>query len=432
MNYDLYISVLTCLFQSIVSFMLFDNYMVKRTEVPKWVYIVGIIILAVGMQVSNIFLKYKYWNLLCIMGIMFFITFFYESDIKTRITLSVVMVLIATCSEMVVLSLVTLLKGVSKTEAYMNPQLKIMGIILSKTMTLAIVRMICLFSKKRTIKMSVLYWWMYITVFAVSLLTIYLIFSSQDSGDKLYMSVICAVGLLYSVLITLYLYERMAAQAEKLKEKELLEQQFNDQVSHLKELVLAQEQISTFHDISNHMVSLKSYLDCHNYDEGNAYLAKLIQKTDLYSDVIDTGNTVIDAILTSKRNLARKNNIEFNVDLQISDNLLIDSSDCSVILGNALDNAIEACERIKGKKYINMRMVYHDTTLICKITNPAPDDCKNNNELKTTKTDKQNHGIGTKNIKRTLEKYNNTYRMEYDNGEFVFSFILYDIFVKPE
>lgn len=287
MSYDVYIGVLTCLFQSIVAFMLFDNYMVRRIEAPKWIYIVGIIILAGGMQVSNIFLKYKYWNLLCIMGIMFFITFFYESDIKTRITLSIVMVLIATCSEMVVLSLVTLLKGVSKTEAYMNPQLKIMGIILSKTLNLAIIRIICLFSKKRTMKMSALYWWMYITVFAVSLSTIYLIFSSQDNGDKLYMPVICAIGLLYSVLITLYLYERMAVQAEKLREKELLEQQFNDQVSHLKELVLAQEQISTFHDISNHMVSVKSYLDCHNYEEGNNYLAKLINKMDLYSDVID-------------------------------------------------------------------------------------------------------------------------------------------------
>lgn len=432
MSYDVFIGVLTCLFQSIVTFMLFDNYMVRRVELPKWIYIVGIIVLAAGMQVSNIFLKYKYWNLLCIMSIMFFITFFYESDIKTRITLSVVTVLIATCSEMVVLSLVTLLKGVSKTEAYMNSQLKIMGIILSKTLNLAIIRIICLFSKKRTMKMSALYWWMYITVFAVSLSTIYLIFSSQDNGDKLYMPVICAVGLLYSVLITLYLYERMAMQAEKLKEKELLEQQFHDQVSHLKELVLAQEQISTFHDISNHMVSVKSYLYCHNYEEGNNYLAKLINKMDLYSDVIDTGNTVIDAIITSKRNLARKNDIEFNVDLQISDNLLVDSSDCSVILGNALDNAVEACEKIKGKKYINMRMVYHDNTLSCKITNPAPDDCKDNNELKTTKADKQNHGIGTKNIKRTLEKYNNTYRMEYDSGEFVFSFILYDIFVKPE
>lgn len=432
MSFYICIGALTCLFQSIVALMFFDNYMNRRAELPRWIYIIGVVVLAIGMQVSNYFLKYKYWNLLCIMGIMVAISFLYESDIKSRIILSLINVLIATCSEMVILFILSVFKGVDKTEIYMTPSLQMMGMVLSKTLNLAIVRIICLRSQKNVMKISALYWWMYITVFIVSLSTIYLIFSSQGNGDKLYMSVICAIGLLYSVLITLYLYERMAVQAEKLKEKELLEQQFNDQVSHLKELVLAQEQISTFHDISNHMVSVKSYLDCHNYEEGNNYLAKLINKMDLYSDVIDTGNTVIDAILTSKRNWARKNNIEFNADLQISDNLLIDSSDCSVILGNALDNAIEACERIKGKKYINMCMVYHDNTLICKITNPAPDDCKDNDELKTTKADKQNHGIGTKNIKRTLEKYNNTYRMEYDSGEFVFSFILYDIFVKPE
>lgn len=427
-----FVNVLTSLFQAIVMFMLFDNYMDKRVNLPKWVYTIGVLVLAAGMQVSNYLFKYNYLNLICIIAIVFVITFLYESDIKSRITLSVVSVLIATCAEMIILFSVTLLKGVDKTEAYVNPQLMMMGIVLSKTLNLAIVRLICLCSKKCKIKISALYWWMYITVFIVVLSTIYLIFSRPDNGDYLYMSVICAIGLLYSVLIILYLYERMAIQAEKLKEKELLEQQFEAQVSHLEELVLAQEQISTFHDISNHMVSLKSYLDCHNYEEGNNYLAKLIQKTDMYSDIIDTGNTVIDAIITAKRNLARKNNIKFNVDLQIPANLLIDSSDSSVILGNALDNAIEACENIMSEKYVDMRMVYHNNSLSCKITNPASDECQYNNQLKTTKADKQNHGIGTKNIKRTLEKYKNTYRMEYDSGEFVFSFILYDIFVKPE
>lgn len=426
------VSILTGLFQSIIVFIFLDNYMDRRVIIPKWGYAVGIIVLAAAMQLSNQLFKHHYLNLLCIVIAILIISFLYDTDIKSRITLSLVSVLIATCSEIIILFIMCLLKGIDTTDAYMNPQLKIMGTILSKTLNLAIIKIICVRSKRSIIKLSVFYWLMYITVFTVSLSIIYLIFSRQDSSNYLYIAAFCAIGLLYSVLITLYLYERMAVQAEKLKENELLEQQFKAQVNHLKELVLAQEQISTYHDMSNHILSLKSYFDSRNYEEGNNYLAKLIQKTDLYSDIIDTGNTVIDAIITAKRNLARENGIKFIADLQIPSNLLLDSADCCVILGNALDNAIEACEKITEEKYVNMRMVYHNNSLSCKITNPAPEECKYNTKLKTTKTDTQNHGIGTKNIKRTLEKYKNTYRMEYDGGEFVFSFMLYDISVKPE
>ena len=355
-------------------------------------------------------------------------TYIYKADIKSKIILVLINMAILACSEIIIMFVLSALKNVDKTEAYMQPHLRIMGIMLSKALNLCIVKVLCLLSKKHDAKIPLSYWALYTTVFIITLFTIYFIFSVQHDDEFLYLSVFCAVGLLYSVLVTVYLYDRMSAQSSALKEKELLEQQFNYQVNHLKELILAQEQISVYHDLANHILSLKSYFEHGNNIEGNKYLEKLMKKTNLGSDVIDTGNTVIDAVITAKRNLAKKNNIEFFVNIQIPADLQIDSSDCCVILGNALDNAIEACEKVSDKKYINMRMIYHDNVLSCKIVNSVPEQAANNKLLATTKNDPQNHGIGTKNIKRTLEKYKNAYRMEYENKEFVFSFILYDIF----
>lgn len=426
------VDLITGIFEAITAFMLFDNYLEKRADVPKYLYYIGIIVLAIGINICNKFFSYNYLNLIGIAIMMILATFLYIADIKSRVLISILSLTISACSEIIILFIISLLKNVDKTEVYMNPQLRFMGIILSKALNLAIVKITCLLSHKHTMKMPLSYWVLYTTVFVITLSTIYLIFSVQVNNSFTYISVFCAIGLLYSVFIILYLYERMAIQADKLKEKELMERQFNYQVNHLKELMLAQEQISVYHDLSNHMLSLKSYMDSHNYKEGNDYLKKLMEKIDLKSDIIDTGNTVIDAVITAKQNLARNNDIDFTVHLQIPTNLQIDSSDICVVLGNALDNAIEACEKQMGRKYINMRIVYHENILSCKITNPVLPEDINNTSLKTTKQNAEDHGIGIKNIKRTLEKYKSIYRMEYDAEEFVFSFMIYDITAKSE
>lgn len=423
-------NLLTGLFEAIMAFMLFNNYMIQRDNMPKFVYPIAVIFLSSGIDAINTIFNYGILNVVFIFVLIIAFSFVYRPDIKSGVIMSVLTVVICSCTEVLILYIITILKNCDKEYVYLDPSLRMLGIALSKTLAFAIIKIICLFSKRNKLKMPILHWMLYSSVFAVDVLAIYLIFDPASNMYSEYMQVIGSIGLLYSILITLYLYENMSTQAEKLKEKELLEQQYKAQVSHLHELVLAQEQISVYHDLANHMISVKSYLDHHNYEDGNQYLSKLMDKIDVHSNIIDTGNIAIDAIITSKRNLAQKNNIIFKVDLQIPEKLNIDPSDCCVILGNALDNAIEACRHLEEGRYITIKMAYHDNILSCKITNAIPKSYEKNKLLLTTKRDPQNHGIGTKNIKETLKKYKHAYRMEYENNQFIFSFIIYEIFIN--
>lgn len=423
-------NLLTGLFEAIMAFMLFNKYMIQRDSVPKFVYPVAVFFLAAGIDAINIIFNYDFLNVVSIFILIIAFSFVYRPDIKTGVIMSVLTVVICSCTEVLVLYIITILKNCDKEYVYLNPSLRTLGIALSKAFAFAIIKIICLFSKKNKLKMPAVHWMLYSSVFVVDVFAIYLIFNPASNMYSAYMQVIGSIGLLYSILITLYLYENMSTQAEKLKEKELLEQQYKAQVSHLNELVLAQEQISVYHDLANHMISVKSYLDHHNYEDGNEYLSKLLDKIDIHSNIIDTGNIAIDAIITSKRNLAQKNNILFKADLQIPEKLNIDPSDCCVILGNALDNAIEACEHLEEGRYITIKMAYHDNILSCKITNPVAKNFEKNKLLFTTKRDPKNHGIGTKNIKKTLNKYKHAYRMEYENNQFIFSFMIYEIFIN--
>lgn len=230
-------NLLTGLFEAIMAFMLFNNYMIQRDNMPKFVYPIAVIFLASGIDAINTIFNYGILNVVFIFVLIIAFSFVYKPDIKSGVIMSVLTVVICSCTEVLILYIITILKNCDKEYVYLEPSLRMLGIALSKTFAFAIIKIICLFSKRNKLKMPILHWMLYSSVFVVDVLAIYLIFDPASNMYSEYMQVIGSIGLLYSILITLYLYENMSTQAEKLKEKELLEQQYKAQVSHLHELV---------------------------------------------------------------------------------------------------------------------------------------------------------------------------------------------------
>jgi hypothetical protein len=423
------VDISTGFFESIVTFMLFDNFMERRKKLPFWVYWLGIIALTISFNISNYIFKISILNIGFMILAKFLISFLYKGNIKVQLVLAVVSFAISSLLEVIVCLTISMIKQIDLDTAVNNANLRLLGIMLSKTLSFSVVKLICLFSKKKLAKIQTSYWILFITNFSIVVLTIYLIFSIQttDINSPMgHLSIICSLGLLYGVFTTMYLYENMSKQSQILREKELSEQQFNTQIKHLNELVIAQKQARGIkHDLANHLISIKSYLCDNKVDECCDYVNNLINHADINSDIIDTGNSVVDAILTAKKNLAKSKKIEFISDIQIPEKLKIDSSDCCIIFGNALDNAIEACEKVQGYKYIKINLIYHENSLVCKVTNSSVN--IKNPLLQTTKRNKKNHGIGFSNIRDTLEKYNHIMRVEQNDEEFMLFFILYDI-----
>ena len=88
-----------------------------------------------------------------------------------------------------------------------------------------------------------------------------------------------------------------------------------------------------------------------------------------------------------------------------SKEISVEPIDMCIIFGNALDNAIEACDRTDVEnKIISITIICRDEAVLCKVVNTAPK--SDNSLLKTSKSDKQNHGFGLENIKTALSKYN--------------------------
>lgn len=233
---------------------------------------------------------------------------------------------------------------------------------------------------------------------------------------------VCMVLVIVNCGIMFYLYAALRMQKDEEVTRRLLEQQMQSQVRHFDEMLQSQTELRAVrHDMKNHMLALRAYLKSGEYTKGLAYIDRLDVKIN-GGGVRETGNIVIDTIISAKKSAAEQKNIRFESSIAIPENLDINASDICVVLGNALDNAIEACEKLDGEKYIRFNLVYSSGTLMCEIANPIR---SKNHSLATTKADKANHGIGLGNIKAVLESYDCVYDISQENSEFILSFAIF-------
>jgi len=179
------------------------------------------------------------------------------------------------------------------------------------------------------------------------------------------------------------------------------------------------------HDYSNHIQTLKAYMVFSEYDKINKYLDMLDADLTSVDMIIKTGNIMIDAILNSKISLAVSSQIEVNAKAIVPENLMISDIDLCIIIGNLLDNAIEACGSVKDdKKFIRIFIGVKNTQLYMIFTNSAPGKkmFKNGNMFQSRKG--VNHGFGLMRIDKTVEKYGGFIERNSEDGAFTTEILL--------
>ena len=128
------------------------------------------------------------------------------------------------------------------------------------------------------------------------------------------------------------------------------------------------------HDLRNHAQTMLAYLDLDRRDELRRYLTDLSRSFERVDDVLRTGSVMADAILNSKLSLARSKGIGVHASAAVpASSAIPDVSLCS-ILGNLLDNAMEACLRMGdgGERFIRVYIAPMKGQLYVNVTNSAP------------------------------------------------------------
>lgn len=168
------------------------------------------------------------------------------------------------------------------------------------------------------------------------------------------------------------------------------------------------------HDFQNHLLILKSDVENSKKLE---YINSIEKQIFLYNNKYNTGNNYLDIILNEKSKLAQKKNILFDLQISYTDFDFFKPEDICSLFGNAIDNSIEACEKISliNDRFIKIRICQKNSFILIVISNSSNNSISN---FKSTKKDTLLHGHGLNNIQKCVYKYNGTIKIENKNNSF--------------
>lgn len=421
---------LTAPVEAVMFFMLFDTFFERRRQFPAWQYVVGVVVLAMLIKLSNAYLLFKAGNIIgMILAAIFVSGYYYRTSIKRRIFLPVFTWALWSAIETITFNSITLLFNITASEAMNIPGYLVLGIIISKSIQFIISYVVYVKKIFRNIELGKVYWIVFLILFFIATCVSYFIFWTLDQiNDPNYnlLAMFCTLSLYISTFLAFYLFVRSQRQNQIIRYQEQAEQQMRFQLQHMDETILSQNKLRAMrHDMNSHLIALKSFFDARDFKGGSRYIENLDTQFQQAALSVTTGNNALDSVLSAKRSLAESKGIAFHTKIKIQENLPIAPEDCSIIFGNALDNALEACERLPAdaEKSINLFLQQDATTIFCKITNTAPPNTEKT--FLTSKADEVNHGFGMKNIKEALEKYPSLYNFKQQENQFEFSFSVF-------
>lgn len=212
--------------------------------------------------------------------------------------------------------------------------------------------------------------------------------------------------ILITIISTIILYQDNKNLEEKEREKIILKNEVNDIKSHILQVEKLYKEIRGIkHDINNHISVINSLLKQNKIPQLNQYLGEMEKNVEDSSFTIKTGNPVTDIIINENMTKATEKGITFKSEFHYLDSDKLSSFDVSVILSNALSNAIEST---KSGGYVNISSFKNKNVYLITVENSFQGEIlidKENGLPLTNEKDKTVHGFGMKNMKNIAEKY---------------------------
>lgn len=286
------------------------------------------------------------------------------------------------------------------------------------------------FAKKSMEKMLDTEWlrFMFFPVFTIVTISVMLsVFEYVQTVEQANLLAVIAFGMVGMNIIVFYLINDIVEREIKIHENKVFQIQAKDQLEMYRSISENfDSQKRKTHEFKNQISCIESLLDKKQYSKLEEYVKKIYGSLNSEPDAINTNNVIVNAILNTKYQEADAKGIAFVFRVNDLSELRIKDEDVVTICSNLLNNAIEACETCEDKKVIKFKFVKEDDMIIIAVKNTYNYDVKyENGEIKSTKTTNvDEHGVGIKNVLKSIEKYGGSYVIEDENKEFFFSIII--------
>lgn len=173
------------------------------------------------------------------------------------------------------------------------------------------------------------------------------------------------------------------------------------------------------HDYHNHIQVLKAHMGLGQYEQAEEYLSRLEEDLTTVDTVLKTGNVMVDAILNSKLTMIQEKKIHVDATAIVPEDIDISGIDLSVLIGNMLDNAMEACMQIpdEQERFIRIYIDIIKKQLYISVTNSMQGKAVKVGGIFTS-SKHGNHGFGLWRIDNIVAKYHGYVNRQVENGVF--------------
>lgn len=278
--------------------------------------------------------------------------------------------------------------------------------------------------------------------YSTGILAINIVYVAVVYNSVRFLNVRCDEFLIILIILGIIVFTLI----EKVNEKkeELWEEQesrnfrefYSNQISLIR--VMEDSAKSIRHDLKNHMNVLYRMIEQNEKDKSLDYIHTINDKLNISANVYNTGNIELDAILNGKQMEICSLGFEFVCKVVIPENLIsetyVEAYDLVVIIGNLLDNAINAEKQIESSKHVIEMYITYNMNLL-KIT--TINGCQNKKDTKLRYIEDnqsiydvnilnqdKNHGYGIKNIVKTSKKYFGVVSYEINHQKWIMNVIL--------
>lgn len=397
---------------SVLSIMLFDCYFDKRKNITMKKQVLILTVLALFEAVLKNQFNHTVINLLSTAGTTFLLCFiFYRGKFEVQLLLSFLILLLN-----MILDVLSTLPVIALLKLNMEMKgIKSLVIILTAVpFSLSKLIVIHMIRRKRMKAVNAgdrysYYQQIVIPAFSISY-AIYFVYV-EASGPH-FQPFKCYITIFFLALVNI-LHYIIFENKEKLYLQNynnmLLQQKYEYREEYYKNLEKYQEEIRIIkHDLKNQLIRISAYEDSEAKKEIERMIDNLVKKDETHF----TRNAGINSLLSVKYNDAVKKGIECKFSVLIPEKMGIDESDLAGLIGNIIDNAVEAADKCWGDQWIKLNITYYNHLLIIVCENSTEGSVKH---LKTTKKNVNEHGIGIKSIYQIVERYHGT--CEYVSGE---------------
>ena len=268
-------------------------------------------------------------------------------------------------------------------------------------------------------------------IFTIIIITSMLsFFKYVETSEQTMLLFIGAFGMIGMNIVVFYLIHDIVERETRLYENRIFQLQAKSQAEKYQSISdNFDKQKKRTHEYKNQIECMESLLEKKEYVKLEEYVKGICGRLDKELDAIDTNNVIVNAILNTKYQEAEVNGIVFVLRVNDLSKLRIDDADIVTILSNLLNNAIEACKKCdSSRRIIKLKLVNEDGMIKIGVRNTFNNPILyENGEIKSTKIlQAEEHGVGIKNIKEVIEKYDGSYIIKDDDQEFYFSIIIPD------